>query len=250
MRRAALTALLVLTLCSCGHAVSDAPSSRGGPTTGPTHVDPFPKTDTSYDRATRALAYFWRGYDVTEIPGQPVLAAVHPVPLVNASGGPVSDSEAQALEQGVVRANVLSAWASAHVQPSLGAHLFAEPFVLGVLGVALAKGTSVSVPSCGIYPTKVTIYARSPVLQAEIIASGEVVQSGDMPLRLDFAGPCTITGTTRNGVVEVLDVTPQYSVVVEGSLRADPVLGAVFFTDSAIGCQGNPMAAAGMCGQR
>ena len=76
------------------------------PTPGPTNEHPFPKTDTSYDKAIRAPVDLWRGYDVTEFQGRHLLAAVHLMALVNASDGSVSDSEALALDGGVVRAVV------------------------------------------------------------------------------------------------------------------------------------------------
>lgn len=170
------------------------------------------------------------------------------MPLTNASGGAISDAQAHALEVGTLRADVLRAWAGEHVQPSLSAHLFAEPFIVGPWGVALAQGTAIHTPDCDIFPTRLVVYAPSPTLQADITAHHELVQSGDVPIRSDWTGPCMVTGTTRARRVVTIQVISAFSVIVEGSLRNDPVLGNVFFTDGSAACQGDPIAA-DLCSQ-
>jgi hypothetical protein len=249
MRRPMVAMILAGLLSIGSQAAASSAQSTHSPSAPHPHVYPFPKSNTRIADASRALANLWRPYDVTEIPGQQVLAGIRQVPLVNSSGGAISNAQAQALDLSVIRADVLWAWAQQNVQPSLIAHLFAEPFVIGSLGVALAKGTAIHVPPCGIYPTEIVVLAPSTQLRTELDARAEVVQPGDVPVREDYAGPCADTGTTRSGLVSTIQVIPMNSVVVEGSLRHDPVLGAVFFSDASVTCPGDSVIALRMCGQ-
>ncbi len=238
----ALAAVTAVILTSCAAPTSIVPTQPVSLTpSGPT--EPFPDHDIAIDKAPADLAALWRAYDVSEIPGKHVFDAAAFIPLVNASGGAVSDAQAQALDRGEARAQVLAAWASEHVQPGLSAHLFNEPFMLGPPGVALAEGTSVHTPPCSVLPTRMVVYAPSPSLQTEFAANGVALSGEDIPVRVDFAGPCQLTGTTRDGQNVVIETTPAQQLLVAVSLRTDSVLGPVVFADDALPCATDPVAA-------
>lgn len=166
--------------------------------------------------------------------------------IVNGSGGALDDAQAQAVGTGLMRMQVLSAWAEQHHQVALLPHMMTAAFLLGDVGVAMAEGDSLQTPDCGVYPTELVVRAPDAALVQALAARNQPVHDGDVPVVLGFAGPCAITATTPSGETRQLETLPAARIVVLVHLVDDPVVGRVAYLDSGSGCSDPAVAA--LCG--
>ncbi len=237
----------MLLLSGCAGSASPRHTlhaSPAPPTPSPLFTgSPYPPHSIPIGSASAALRALWRSYGVTLIPGADTFGNLPAVPVVNATGGVLTDGEVQIVSQAVLHADALNVWADANIQPAMNAHLFGEQFVLGELGMALAEGTAVHIPRCGAYPYRMVVFAPSNALQHEGISQGVLVEASDVPVEMDFAGNCIVTGTTAQGKTVVLqDMQQSASYLVEGALHADRVLGPIYVSEFAVDCHSDPVA--------
>ena len=248
--RAASAPLLLLVLltavalagCSTAPPVATATSttqSSQRATLSP-GVSTFPDHDTPISSAPPALAATWRPYGVTLIPSSSVVAAVDStvqgIRVINGSGGAFSDAQVQQFAAADMRDQLLVGWAAENVQPSLGAHLAGQLFLVGSDSMALSMGTAVHYRPCALVPTSITVLPPSPALDAALTANNQDIHPGSFPMRLTFTG-CAVTGTTRSGDTVTVDAdTGPATVVTDSVLRHDPVLGDIVFAEGATVC--------------
>ena len=236
-----VVAALGLAGCSGAPAAATSPAAVTPSTaTLAPGVSPFPAQDTAIDDASPALAATWRPYGVTLIPSSQVLtgvdSAVQGISASNASGGAFSDAQVQQLVTAYVRDQVLAGWAAEHVQPSLGAHLAGELFLVGPDSMALAAGTALHYGSCALFPTTMAVLAPNPAFDAQLTSSNQDIQPQSFPVRLGFTG-CAVTGTTRSGQTITVDpAAGPGTVVADAILRHDPVLGDILFLEGGTTC--------------
>jgi hypothetical protein len=229
----------LLVLAACGNN-SPSPPSSPAPTAAPTLApgsDTYPQHDTPVDQAAPALAATWKAYGVELIPGHSTVDRDARWPKYgNASGGTLSAAQANAIGDAAMRVQVLATWADEHRQIPLLPHLMNTPFLVGAPGVALAEGTSVHTPDCSTYPTELIVHAPSPALNDKLAKAGQNVGATALPLVMQFRGPCTLTGTTRDGRSVVVDTVPTVRLVVFVEVQDDPVLGPIAHLDAAASC--------------
>lgn len=235
-------------LAGCGSS-TPPPVSTPSPVAAPTlppGSDTYPAVDTPIGQASAAMAATWRQYGVTLIPGHSTVDPSAQWPrTIDASGGALTAAEAAAVGAAVMRTQVVATWADENRQIALEPHLMNAPFLLGTSGVALAEGTSVHTPPCGEYPTDIEVHAPSASARDALVKAGQNIGSTAIPVEMGFAGPCTVTGTTRDGRTVTVDTLPAGRIVAMVELRDDPVLGSIARLDAATSC-GDP-AVAGIC---
>jgi len=241
-------ALLAVAACGGGSAQPTSHASASPPAAAlAPGEDPMPSQDTPVAQAPAALAAAWTAYGATLIPGHASLQ-VDGVPAAqDRSGGRLDAAQVQAVGDAVMRTQVLAAWADEHDQPAVLAHVVAEPFLLGPVGVAVAEGTRVHTPRCGMVPTSFGVHAPDATMARELGAAANApVDGGVVLVDMAFAGPCDITGTTRDGRdVEVTRLDTVH-LLVAAELRDDPLLGTVAYMEAGALCSDPRFSAA--CG--
>jgi hypothetical protein len=241
-----LLAPLGLACCVLAACGSNMPAPSPSPTPAPTlapGTDTYPQQDTPISQAPPAMAATWRPYGVDVIPGHDTVDPSAKWPhAVDATGGALDSSQVDAVAAAVMRVQVLASWGDEHDQPALEAHMMNAPFLLGSTGVALAEGTRVHQADCSTYPVALAVHAPSPQVRDALVRSGQNIGSGAIPVVMAFAGPCPVTGTTRDGRSVDLDTLPPSVVVVMVELQDDPVLGPIAHLDGAGACPAAPVA--------
>lgn len=233
----ALAAAAVLAACGSN---SPAPSPSPSPTAAPTlppGSDTYPQHDTPIDQAPPALAATWKPYGVDLIPGHDTVDPSAKWPqAIDGTGGQLSPQQVDAVAAAVMRVQVLAAWGDEHDQMPLEAHMMNTTFLLGPIGVAVAEGTRIHTPDCSTYPEALVVHSPAPDVRDALVKSGQNIGSDAIPVAMAFAGPCTITGTTRKGDEVTIDNEPAAIIVAMVTLRDDPVLGPIAHLDGAAAC--------------
>lgn len=245
-RRAVLGALAAAAsvLAACGSNTSPALPTPSPAATLPPGSDTYPAQDTPLDRAPPAMAATWRADGVDLIPGHDTVDPSSKWPrTLDLSGGALSQAQADAVGAAVMRTQVLASWGDEHVQPALEAHMMNAPFLLGTVGVALAEGTSVHNPDCSTYPVALAVHAPSPATRDALVKAGQNVGAGAIPVVMVFTGPCTLSGTTKDGREVTVDTLPASVIVAMVTVEDDPVLGSIAHLDAATTCQDPAVAA-------
>lgn len=241
MRRVTVAAAIaaVAVLAGCGGARTPV---SGAPPPGPAASGDadFPAVATPLSSAPPRLAGLWRPYGVTVIPPASVVdsatGVAAAIPVANHSGGAFSDAQVQQFAVDDMRDQLLVGWAGEHLQPALSAHLAGELFLVGPDAFALADGTALHYPPCGLVPTGFVVLPPTPGFDAELTGRNQEITPGAFPVRLSFTG-CAVTGTTRSGATVTVDpATGPATIVVDDVLRHDPVLGDVLFAEGATSC--------------
>ncbi len=227
--------LASVALAACG---TTPPAPRPQPTTTPATLapgqDPLPAHDTPIAQAPAALAAVWKPYGVSVIPGHDSLDVPASPAAANDTHGLLDDAQVAAIGAAVRRDQVLAAWTDENDQVSLLPRVAAEPFILGPVGVALAEGTHVHTPPCGVLPTEIGVHAPDAAVQSLLgAASNASVDASAVLVEMSFDGPCAITGTTRDGHTVTITTLPAARILVAAQLRSDPLLGTIAYPEAA-----------------
>lgn len=240
-------AVLAVTMAACGSALPGSTAGTGTPSAAPSGAptlapgtSAFPDHDTAIDTAPAALAALWRPYGVSLIPGAEVTASLEStaatIPTTNGSAGAFSDAQVHDVVLAYLRDQLLAGWADEHVQPALAAHLAGQLFLVGADSLAMSEGTAVHLPPCALIPTAITVLAPSPELDAQLRGRNQDITAGAFPMRLGYTG-CAVTGTTRSGQTVTVDpAAAPVTIVADGVIRHDPVLGDIMYAEGATVC--------------
>jgi hypothetical protein len=244
LRRCAWLCLLLWALAACGSspatssATTSAPSAthKPAPTTAPGPCAGV-TTTTSIADVSPACAALWAPYGVTKVPPDDLLQGTPaPPPVVNETGGAVSDAQANAWALAANRGSRWFQWAEANVQPGLLSHLGTVGLVPEVEMQALAAGESVLQPGCSVFPTAVKLF---PLVAADLpffTTLGEKVQVGYVFVAT-YAPNCAVTALTPDGHTSVIESSASTSTVFSPGLSHDDLrLGSVWFTTGGANC--------------
>lgn len=244
-------ALPILSACTAtpppaGSAATPSASVAPSPSSSPViPADPFPAHDTPLTQAPADLQAAWRPYGVSIIPGRDLLDSIPPLAPIHAAGD-VTVAEGRQVVTALFRANALYGWADAHAQARLRPRLAGQVYLVGKAGFAIAEGRSVIDPPCAIYPTAVTVRRLDATTNRAMAALAQSA-TGGYEVRASYTGPCEITVRAQDGTTSVLDTIPTAILVATGPVRNDPLLGEIFFADTAAICDGTIPALAGAC---
>lgn len=205
----------------CGGAsFVDCPALPASP---PAVVAPpaLPAVVTPLGQASPQLQAFWRPYGVSVVPSQTVLSDIPAPPDVdNQTHGAVDSPTAKAWAGAVMRdaAWTLFAFTNAQLQfePYVGADTYSFE-----LKEAVAQGGKPDLQPCSLFPTALTLQ--------QVTARDR--QSGTGHNQYEFVAtyrrPCDVTLTYANGTTKTVQLPD--SLVIQGQLRSDPLLGDIWF---------------------
>jgi hypothetical protein len=249
--RVCLVAMLALALSSCGDPTG---SHTAAPTARPS-IAPRPSaaagacasvaTTTPIEQVPAACATLWAPYGVTKVPPANLTDATPAAPpVVNATKGAVSDTDALAWAVGANRAAIWYRWAEKYGQVSVLKELLTTSLIPRTELAALARGAEVDEPDCSSFGTR---YAFFPLDKAGTdVFSGRGQHTSALEvLAVTYPGPCSIAAKFPDGHAETLfSYATSGTTVFAGSVRHDALLGDVWYSEAAIDCatQGAPKA--------
>lgn len=198
------------------------------------------RTTTPITDVPEACAALWAPYQVTEVPPPDILAQEHvpPAPtVVNKTDGAVSQAEAQRWADASNRGSGWYKWAYAFTQPSFLLHLVSPALINRVQDNALGEGARIDVPDCDLYPIANALYKLEADGRAYLERNGLTTNDAYLFV-VTYRGPCTLTTTYPDG--HVTRDGPFFAqptkAFAPGTLREDPVLGAIWFGDAGGNC--------------
>ena len=245
---ASVSLVMAVLLAACASAPATRTASST-PATIPTPNQPdpnatavpdpgaWPEQDTPYAQASAKLQQAWAVYGVTIIPSRHVFAGMPAVPAVlNKTNGALTQAQVQQIGLAYYRTNALWGWASSRDQTKLQVYLANQGFLNTAAGDAESKGEPVQEPTCALYPTQMAVVPVDSSITSFLQAHGYTVSSAQA-LSEGYKTPCTITALTPTGPQPVFNEKYGTTLGVEtGSVRADPVLGLVYFREAAREC--------------
>lgn len=209
------------------------------------------RTTTPIDKVSAACAALWQPYQVTMVPPPDVLKQERvpsAPPVKNMTNGAVSQGEAQHWADANNWDSGWLKWADAVDQPLLLTHIAGPALIAPEQQLALQQGASVRDPDC-IYPTSNELFPLGPDGKKYFAAKGLPVDDAFVFV-VTFAGPCASTATFPDGHSESLPGTNgPVTAFVPGTLRHDPLLGDVWFTDAGGGCNDSAGPPGEWCGR-
>lgn len=173
------------------------------------------------------------------VPPPDILQQEHvpPAPrVVNMTNGAVSQSDAQHWADADNWGAGWYKWAEAYDQPYLLPRLAGPALISPTDEQALEHGAHINQPDCAMYPLSKSLY---PILAdgKAYFASKNLPTDDSFLLVVQFTGPCAATATYPDGHTQSIpEATGPVTVFVPGTLRHDPLLGDIWFTDGGGNC--------------
>ena len=167
--------------------------------------------------------------------------------VTNATGGAVSDAEAQSWAAALSRAGAWEYWADNNDQPSL-LNLILAPSLQNPMELTDMHAHAVfNEPAGCTYPTHVTVEPMGADGQAYFIHRGQSPASAYV-LVTTYA-PCTATVTVNGSTSTFFSFTSSNDTTLQaGALKNDAGLGEVWYVDGFGGCSDtNPAPPAAWC---
>jgi hypothetical protein len=257
VRGLATTALIgawLLAVAACGAAPSHSPAPRPDATSVPASIDPCSAVTvtTPLTEVAPACAQLWSDYGVSEVPPANELSIEHvpAAPLVdNMTRGAVSDATAQRWANASNRDSGWWQWAEHDDQLFVLRHLVGPALIPAAEVEALQGGGIVEQPACNLYPLSWRLFPVDAGGRA-YFARKNLPADDAYVFVIVYSGPCSETLTSSNGErTTLVDFTEDTTVFSAGVLRADPVLGDIWFADAGGNCQDPSGPPAAWCGR-
>jgi hypothetical protein len=197
------------------------------------------KVTTPIQNVPAACADLWAPYQVTVVPPPGILQQEH-VPaapkVVNMTAGAVSDADAQHWADASNSQSGWLQWAEANDQPGFLIHV-AGPDVINVMEQhALSQGATIAQPSCNLFPVDNKLYPVGSNGNAYFSRKG-LPTDNQYVLVATFKGPCSATATFPDGKTTSIQESAQTAVVfIPGTLRHEPNLGDIWYSDGGGSC--------------
>jgi hypothetical protein len=207
---------------------------------------------TELTQVTIACQDRWASYGVSEVPPSNELALEHvpPAPAVaNMTGGAVSEAAAQHWADASNRDSGWWKWAQGHDQLYMLRHLVGPALIPAVEVETLQAGGTVDQPDCNLYPLSWKLFPVGADGRA-YFARKNLPSDDAYVFVVVYSGPCSETLRDAGGATStVVDFTEDTTVFSPGVLRADPVLGDIWFADAGGNCQDPSGPPAAWCGR-
>jgi hypothetical protein len=194
-------------------------------------------TTTPIDQVPAACAALWAPYGVTKVPPSNLTDATPtPPPVVNGTGGAVTDAVAQAWAVAVNRTGMWLRWSEANDQYELTTYIESRQVVNAAIDQVMRHGTSVIDPDCDLFATEYRLFPLTAQGSAFFTSFGQITHDSYVLVE-QYPGPCAILGKDPTGNTQTLVSTPNSIVSVSaGNVRHDPLLGDIWFADGAAFC--------------
>lgn len=221
VRPVCATLLLLLTACSSGTSAAAPAATPRVAATATIPADPFPAADVGYDELSPSMKRLWGDYGLTTVPGRAVRANLPaPPPVVNMTGGKVSDADAAVMGRALVWRMRLVQWGASQAQWDF----------LDWLGEKLMGGSSpfqqvdpdrlaIALSDCFVAPRRLTLWWTDDM--SDPVVAWQTVHTY---FAFEFGVPCTIK---RSGAV-IGGLGKPTVWLINGYLFDDPVLGKVW----------------------
>ncbi|MFI5286672.1 MAG: hypothetical protein ACHQ4F_10175 [Candidatus Dormibacteria bacterium] len=258
MRGLAMTLIgaWLFAMTGCGtvprHPIALRPSAAGAAAVAAATPCAAVSTTTPVAQVTLGCRQLWSPYGVTAIPpsNEPALEHVPAAPpVVNMTAGAVADLTAQHWADASNWDSGWWQWAQRYDQLFMLRHLIGPALIPAVEVEALQNGGSVDQPVCNLYPLSWRLF---PVGSdgAAYFARKNLPGSDAYVFVVVYSGPCSETILSSSGTsTTVVDFTRDTTVFSRGVLRADPVLGDIWFADAGGTCQDPSGPPAAWCGR-
>lgn len=234
--------LLAVTACGAlapahgGTPRSSAPavvSASGGPCAALT-------TTTAMADVSVACRQLWSSRGVTDVPPSNELALEHvpsAPPVVNMTGGAVTDATAQHWADASNWDSGWWKWAQGHDQLFMLRSLVGPALIPAAEVEALQNGGTVDQPDCNLYPLSWKLFPVGAGGRAYFARRN--LPTGDaFVFVVVYSGPCSETLRSASGATKTLvDFTENTTVFSAGVLRHDALLGDIWFADAGGNCQ-------------
>lgn len=266
MRGRAKTAMIGAWLLACTGCGALAPGNAGVPrssTTATARTTPsvpaasnLPCADvtttTPIEQVSPACQQLWEPYGVTEVPPTNELAQER-VPAVqavmNMTDGAISDKTALHWANASNWDSGWWKWAEGNDQLFMLRTLVAPSEIPADEVDVLQNGGTIKQPDCDLYPLSWKLFPVDATARA-YFARRNLQTTAAYVFVIDYSGPCDETFRTSSGATSVrVDFTQNTTVFQPGTLRHDPVLGDIWFADSAGNCQDPDGPPAQWCGR-
>lgn len=188
---------------------------------------PLPAQATVITSASPQLQAQWSAYGLQIIPPASIFTQVPALPqITNDTDGVVDNKTATMWVNALMTDATWVSYSWAELQTNFQPHLSDGSFfgAFPTLGNAAGNGGKPAMKSCAFYPSSVTL-ARVNADDRNNI--GNIVDQYKFDIK--YSRPCTLTVTFPNGSTSTADLPPE--VVTYGSVREDPLLGTIWYTD-------------------
>ena len=241
--RLALVTALAAPMAGCGGATPTAapatPTSSALPSASSqaNAACASVTTTTRLDQVSDACAALWVPFRVSAAPPANLLASMH-IPratVTNATGGAVSDADAQAWADGLSRAAAWELWADNNDQPTLLNYIL-DPSLQNPTELTDMHDHGVfdEPPAC-IFPSHVTVEPMGNAGTAYFTAKGQTSKA-KYALVATYA-PCTATVTVNGQQSTFFSFTANSDVTIQaGSLQHDGPMGDLWDVDGFGSC--------------
>lgn len=198
------------------------------------------RTTTPMARVPRACALLWEPYHVTMVPPSDILQQEHvpaAPPVKNMTNGAVSQADAQHWANAANWNSGWDKWAQANDQPFLLSVLTGPALVSAVESNALQQGATIDQPACNLYPESAALFPIGADGNAYFARKGLPTDNSYVIVAV-YTGPCNPVATYPDGHTQTLPGLQATSAAFEpGTLRHDPLLGDIWYTDAGGNCQ-------------
>jgi|GEM_PF-2202575 len=244
--------LLAVTACGAVSARSPALPAKATPVPAPIDACAAVIVTTPLTEVAPACRQRWSPYGVSDVPPSNELSIEHvpaPPPVDNMTRGAVSDAVAQRWANASNRDSGWWQWAEHDDQLFVLRHLVGPALIPAVEVEALQGGGSVEQPACNLYPLSWRLFPVDAGGRA-YFARKNLPTDDAYVFVIVYAGPCSETIRSSNGAgTSVVDFSEDTTVFSAGVLRADPVLGDIWFADAGGACQDPSGPPAAWCGR-
>jgi hypothetical protein len=243
VRASVVLTVTVVAVSSCGsptptHTGSPRPSSTTAPRPSAA-AGPCASVTTTMPigQVPAACAAVWAPYGVTKVPPANLTDSTPTPPsVVNGSHGAVTDIDAESLAFAANRTAVWDRWAEQYDQAPLLGHLLKEGLVPASELSALSNGAQITQPDCSSFGTRYALFQLGGDGQTYFSGLGQHV-SANFVLAIRHPGPCQIVATYPDGhKMTLFSFAGPGTTVFAGSLRNDPILGSLWFSEAAADC--------------
>jgi hypothetical protein len=248
VRGLATTAMICSWLLVCTACGALAPANVAAPRPGAVGIVPAASTGacaavtatTSIALVSPACQELWSPYGVTDVPPSNELTLEHvPLapPVMNMTNGAVSDTTAQHWADASNWDSGWWKWAQNHDQLFMLRTLVGPSMIPADEVDVLQDGGTVDQPDCNLYPLSWKLFPIDATARAYFTRRNLHTDDAYVFV-IVYAGPCSETLRSANGQTSaVVDFTQNTTIFSPGVLRADPVLGDIWFADAGGNCQ-------------